>query len=42
VAFGNELTHHDFRIDEVFGTAQTDKTDFQACVPTLREDLYLG
>ena len=32
VAFGHELTHHDFTIDEVFGTAQTDETDFQDCV----------
>src|ERR1039458_3283270 len=36
VPSGDELTHHDFTIDEVFGTAQTDETDFQACVPTLR------
>ena len=42
VAFGDELAHHDFTIDEVFGTAQTDETDFQDCVPTLREDLPLG
>jgi hypothetical protein len=42
VASGDELTHHDFTIDEVFGTAQTDETDFQACVPALREDLYPG
>ena len=42
VALGDELAHHDFAIDEVFGTAQTDKTDFQACVPTLREDLHSG
>ena len=42
VAPGDELPHHDFTIDEVFGTAQTDETDFQACVPTLREDLHSG
>ena len=42
VAFGDELPHHDFTIDEVFGTAQTDETDFQDCVPTLREDLPSG
>ena len=37
VASGDELTHHDFTIDEVFGTAQTDETDFQACIPDLTE-----
>ena len=42
VAAGDKLPHHDFTIDEVFGTAQTDETDFQACVPTLREDLHSG
>ncbi len=32
VAASHEGAHHDFAIDEIFGTAQTDKTDFQACV----------
>src|ERR1035437_8246661 len=41
-AFGDELPHHHFTIDEVLGTAQTDETDFQACVPALGEDLHLG
>jgi hypothetical protein len=25
----SELTHHDFAVHQVLGTAQTDKTDFQ-------------
>ena len=29
VAAGHKLAHHDFAIDQVLGTAQTDKTDFQ-------------
>jgi hypothetical protein len=26
---GHKLAHHDFAIHQVFGTAQTDKADFQ-------------
>ena len=29
VPIGDELTHHDLRIDEVLGTTETDKSDFQ-------------
>jgi len=25
----HKLAHHDFAVDKIFGTAQTDKTDFQ-------------
>src|SRR6266702_2873180 len=26
---GDKLSHHDFAVDKIFGTAQTDKADFQ-------------
>ena len=29
VAASGELAHHDFTVDEIFGTAETYKTDFQ-------------
>src|ERR1039457_5278642 len=32
VAPGQQLAHHDFTVNEVFGTAQTDKADFQWCI----------
>jgi hypothetical protein len=27
-----ELTHHDFAIDQIFGAAEADKTDFQVFI----------
>jgi len=32
VSAGHQSAHHDFAVDEILGTAQTDKTDFQVCV----------
>jgi hypothetical protein len=33
VTVGDELAHHDLAIDQVFGAAQTDETDFQSLYP---------
>ena len=33
VARGGQLAHHDFGIDEVLGTAETDKSNFQNVIP---------
>ncbi len=40
VAAGHQLAHHDFAIDEVFGTTQADETDFQA--RTQMEEMHSG
>src|SRR5262249_39483369 len=41
VAFGYKLAHHHFTINEVLGTAKTDKANFQSYVPRSFKRIYL-
>ena len=42
VAAGHQLPHHHFTVHKVFGTTQTDKTDFQMFPPDVPSGFFSG